>query len=654
MIEEFKNNPAQQVDTTDDEAVREYGRQRAMDALIRDALEVPDTNQSTVENVVTMDSVRKKKRSIISIGLYTAAACLAFLLVTLIEKTAFTSGKKNTAVIAPVALDKRWNISPSGDADFTIVKPNLIKLRSGELYFASNQPAHLIVETPSAVATAEGTKFYIGHHANSTSQATTQATTMKTSNKITRLLVLAGVVTMSNGAGSIQAAENEAVISNNNNAPEKIVVEANSRFATDLYARLSKENAGENIFFSPYSISTALLMATEGARGDTAHEMGQVLGFPESLRRVSGDTQSIPWETGKLHLGFSELNRLFNRDRNTANEVSSIELEVANALWGDKTYPFQDTFVNTINDAYDTEGLQLADFKSNYESERKRINQWVEGKTRGRIKDLLPNDSLDELTRLVLVNAVYFKGDWATPFNANMTRNADFTLAGGETVIVPLMSQRKITGGRYAAFNGDGSFFDTPRKTSPRATSKNYPDEDGFSMMELPYEGGEVSMIVIAPNNADGIDEIESQLSDKNIASWVNQMKSRKLHVTLPKFKSESAYKMNQTLSAIGMKTAFQKPNTSGSGADFGGMTTSTDIKDKLYISALMHKSFIEVNEKGTEAAAATAVVGARTLSLSTPFTPHFRADRPFIYMIKDNKTGSLLFLGRMMNPKGK
>jgi serpin B len=575
------------------------------------------------------------------------------------------------------------------------------------LQFLSVEPAHLVVETPNAVATAVGTRFFIGHH-NESNRDQAEPDPKETMNRraMTRMLVLAGMVTMTTSAGSVQAAENEAAVVGATGAPEKIAVEANSKFASDLYERLAAENTGGNLFFSPYSISTALMMTAEGARGDTANEMGNVLGFPEALRRTGEDAQNIPWETGKLHVGLAALNRLFNRERETperlaieedlANtekllvetkaqtvklkaqqdwdgyrknaavqkklvgeinaarqKIDTLELEVANALWGEKTYPFTESYIETIADAYETNGLQQANFKEDYDAERQRINAWVEGKTKERIKNLLPPNSLDKFTRLVLVNAIYFKGDWATPFKTKDTKEAEFTLSGGKTTQVPLMNKYSLTGARYAAFNGDGSFFDTPALTKRGETKNNYPGDDGFSMVELPYRGGEVSMLVIAPNTADSLAVIESKLGSENLTAWIGQLKARKVHVTLPKFRSETTYKMNDTLSAMGMVSAFKDPRFPG-GADFGGMTDATDPMQKLYIALVMHKAFVDVSEKGTEAAAATAVAMAMPVSapISQSFTPHFRADRPFIYLIRDTKTGSILFLGRMMNPK--
>jgi len=395
-------------------------------------------------------------------------------------------------------------------------------------------------------------------------------------------------------------------------------------------------------------------------RDRTTPEQAELLKTVKELENSLAETKA---QTAKLRTDKNARKAYFesmNKERQLAEEIDAaqqqidtLELEVANALWGEQTYPFLDTYTGTINGAYETGGLQAADFKNNFDSERLRINAWVEDKTRDRIKDLLPKGSVDYLTRLVLVNAIYFKGDWATPFDEKSTKDGAFAFADEGSSKVPLMNKYDLTGGKYAAFNGDGSFFDTPKMIRRGEKKSRYPGEDGFSIAELPYRGEEVSMVVIAPNKASGLGEIESKLNSDNLAGWIGELKNRKMHVTLPKFRSETSYKMNGTLSAMGMATAFKDPRLPG-GADFGGMSKSKSPMDKLHIGLVMHKAFVDVNEKGTEAAAATVILMSRTTSMpiARPFIPHFRADRPFIYLIRDNKTGSILFLGRMMNPK--
>jgi len=413
-------------------------------------------------------------------------------------------------------------------------------------------------------------------------------------------------------------------------------VQVNTKFGLDLYAQLDAENQGKNLFFSPYSISNALAMTAEGARGTTALEMGTVLGLPEEAKRL--DSENRPWNMDSFHEGLGSLNDHFNR------KDKAYALRTANALWGDKSYPFNDVYLDKLSESYSTDALRPADFIGAPETERLRINRWVEDQTEKRITDLLPKKAINSDTRMVLVNAIYFKGDWASLFKASLTKEGDFTTGGGDAVKAQLMNARSMSGASYAAFNADGSVFITPTVAS--RDGGEYPGADGFAIAELPYKGKELSMVMISPNSANGLPAIESKLDSKNLAAWLGNLRERKLHVTMPKFKSETSYSMNKTLKAMGMPTAFTGE------ANFNGMRKD-ESNANLFISTVVHKAFVEVNEEGTEAAAATGVVMTKKSARPrTPFIPHFRADKPFIYMIRDNQTGSILFLGRMNNPE--
>ena len=449
-------------------------------------------------------------------------------------------------------------------------------------------------------------------------------------------------------------------------------------------------------------------MTAEGARGKTAAEMGKVLRFPEAARRVGGDAQLIPWQTSLIHTGMGELNDRLTGGKDkmvleaaraeiaelrkahqaakakvaqirknkkwkehrsavdaekkagaklnkAASQVDQYELRVANALWGEKTYPFLDDYTDTIAKYYETGGVFPSDFKNNFPVERERINQWVEEQTNNRIKDIIPEIPPDEarLIRLILTNAIYFKGEWSVPFKEANTEPRDFTLAGGEKVQTPIMNAQNLEVGRYGAFNADGSLFATPVKIRRGQKAKLYPEASGFALLELPYKGDDLSMVLIAPNDADGLAAIEKKLDADKLAAWVGKLQKRKVHVFLPKFKMETDYKLGESLKAMGMARAFTDPRMPN-GADFTGMCASADPRLRLYITKVLHKAFVEVNEKGTEAAAATAVIMsmAKSLPMTVPFTPTFRADRPFLFLIRDIKTGSILFMGRMMKPE--
>ena len=477
-------------------------------------------------------------------------------------------------------------------------------------------------------------------------------------------------------------------------------VAANDDFAFDMYKQLDKENAGKNMFFSPYSMSCALAMTAQGARGKTADEMGKVLRFPDAVRRTGDDALLTPWDVAMIHAGIAAMNERINsgakpdqkeklaqiaelrkkldeankkandsaKDQPLAgadpalaqkaqaiagelnkllSQVNQYELRVANSLWGERSYQFNPAYLDTINKYYKTGGGAFpVDFRTDYEATRAKINTWVEDQTNQRIKDMLPKGVVDGGTRLVLVNAIYFKGEWQNIFHEADTKEGDFHSAGKAVARVSLMHAGMGAG--YAAFKGDGTLFDTPDEdTSEQA--KQYPDAKGFQMLELPYKGNELSMVVLLPRSADGLADLGKMLTAKKVADWVAKLHGRETDVFLPKFRLETHYDdLKSTLEAMGMPRAFTDD------AEFDGMTLSKESKDKLKISQVLHKAFVEVNEKGTEAAAATAVVmmEAGAPRPSTPFIPIFRADKPFVFAIRDKGTGTILFLGRMTNPK--
>ena len=521
---------------------------------------------------------------------------------------------------------------------------------------------------------------------------------------LTRVLVLAGVVTLANAHGETTGRAEELLVSTAGAAPVNEAVTASNDFAVDLYRQLSRENDGKNLFFSPYSMSVALAMTAEGARDETALEMGKVLRFPEAARHLGDDAQLIPWNTAVIHAGMTALHDRYNpkpvtpeirekmaglreslaqsnrrvdelmagkkwdevgEARQTSNrlagelsalssQVEQYELRVANCLWGEQTYPFVKAYFDTIAMHYQN-GLREVDFRNRFDAVRQEINAWAETQTSGRIKDLLAKGSLDKDTRLVLVNAIYFKGDWSVPFDAEATRPEEFLAVGARKVSVPMMHRNGLTGARYGAFNADGSPFATPQTVRASVDAKTlYPDAGGFLVAELPYKGDELSMVVIAPQAADGLKAVEERLNGENLAKWLGTLESREVNVRLPKFKLEASYpKMKDTLQAMGMVRAFTDPRDQEKGAQFDGMCATADPNMKLFITDVVHKAFVDVTERGTEAAAATAVMMAvpASAALEEPFTPTFRADRPFLFAIRDMKTGTILFLGRVADP---
>ena len=369
------------------------------------------------------------------------------------------------------------------------------------------------------------------------------------------------------------------------------LVAENSAFALDLYRQLAHEDG--NLFFSPFSISSALAMTYAGAREETARQMAEVMHF------------SLAPE--KLHPAFSELTAMFNAPG------KPYQLSVANALWGQVDYEFLADFVEIANKYYGA-GFKEVDYARAREQARQTINEWVEGKTNGRIKDIVQPDDLTELTRLVLTNAIYFKGKWRSEFKPEATKPMPFRVSANEQVDVPMMHQI-------------GKF--------------NYAEDDQAQVLELPYAGGDLSMLILLPKPGHELVELENMLRPDLVQSWLSQLSEEQVEVFLPRFKLEERFVLNEQLKQLGMVDAFDETK-----ADFSGMTA----EPQLYISMVSHKAFVDVNEEGTEAAAATAVVmNAKSMIVAGPRL--FRADHPFIFAIRDLRSGSILFMGRLCNP---
>jgi serpin B len=366
------------------------------------------------------------------------------------------------------------------------------------------------------------------------------------------------------------------------------VVRGNNAFAFDLYAELAKDKG--NLFFSPYSISTALAMTYAGARGETARQMEKTLHFGQA--------------GAGLHPGFFELMKRFNASG------KSYQIAVANALWGQQGIYFYPEFLE-ITDRYYEAGFKEVDYIRQTEQARLTINDWVEEKTNHKIVELLKPDVLSCLTRLVLTNAIHFKGKWKLEFKPEATRPEPFYGLAGTKPDVPLMRQR-----------GEFKYVETPQ----------------VQVLELPYTGGEIVMDILLPKPESEIVKLEPDFKLTNFESWLDKMESKPVSVFLPRFKLEKELSLIKSLQALGMTAAFD-----GDSADFSGIANLP-----LFITHIIHKAFVEVNEEGTEAAAATAVV----MDEKAVVAPVFRADRPFLFLIRDVNSGSILFMGKMADPQ--
>jgi len=387
------------------------------------------------------------------------------------------------------------------------------------------------------------------------------------------------------------------------------VVDANNEFAFDLYSKLNSDSTqeGKNMFYSPYSISTALAMTYEGAKGKTADEMKSVFHFPDD-NILRPNSAAI----------YNEINK---KDK-------SYELKTGNALWVQQDYPFLQDYLDLVETYYGGKASNV-DFRTETEKTRQTINTFIEEQTNHKIKDLIPKDVLKPTTRLVLTNAIYFKGTWEWEFDKSDTKDRDFKITPDNIIQTPTM------------------YMD------PDKAEFNYASLDKLKILELPYKGDELSMLILLPkqetfhNHRTGEEIVydysleDIEISYEKLKEYKSEMKETDLEaIYIPKFEFDTKYMMKETLAAMGMPTAF------GIQSDFSGMT----LESQLFISQVIHQAYVKVDEKGTEAAAATAVV--MDMASVGPTEPKiFKADHPFIFIIQEKQTGNILFMGKVINP---
>jgi serpin B len=380
------------------------------------------------------------------------------------------------------------------------------------------------------------------------------------------------------------------------------LAKSNNALAVDLYGKARTQSG--NLALSPISISTALTMTWGGAKGETAAQMKKVL-------HAEGEAAQAMDVSGKL------LASLGGAD-------SKVTLRVANRLFGEKTYTFDQGYLDRTKAAFGAP-LEGLDFKHATDPSRLHINEWVAKQTQDRIKDLIPGGALTSDTRLVLTNAIYFLGDWMEPFTKEATRSAPFHTTASAASDVPTMNQ--VAHFRFAA-------------------------TDGVKVLEMPYQGGEVAMDFVLPDAPAGLDAVEKRLSTATLDAWIGAMKFDQVVVALPKFEINPATSLSlgDTLQQLGMPLAFDKDK-----ADFTGIANPPSPADRLYISKVFHKAFVKLDEKGTEAAAATAVVMARAgAAMPTKPPSEFKADHPFLFVLRHVKSGAILFMGRVSDPAAK
>jgi serpin B len=383
-------------------------------------------------------------------------------------------------------------------------------------------------------------------------------------------------------------------------AETALLVGANNNFTAGLYRQIQAKPG--NIFVSGYSLAVALDMTFAGARGETASQMQQTL-------TLHFDSTQLPLKSSML--------------MSSLNSRQGYQLSVANALWGQSGFNFRPEFLDLTQKFYSA-GFKQADFSKPDTREKacQEINSWVEDNTRQKIKNIINPLNLSELTRLVLVNAIYFKAAWLKQFEKSLTKDADFTRTDGRKVKAPLMHNTDNFG---------------------------YAETAKLQVLKLPYAQNDMSMYIILPKDPADLVGLEVLLNSNQLKNWFDSVKDREVAVTLPRFKIEKKYELNDVLSGMGMRDAFDDKN-----ADFSGMAVLKP-DERLFISKVIHQTFVEVDEQGTEAAAATAVVMDKAMAVMNPPKPvEFMANHPFIFAICDNATNSILFMGRLEDPSSR
>jgi serpin B len=391
---------------------------------------------------------------------------------------------------------------------------------------------------------------------------------------------------------------------------------ATNQFGLDLYRRIATGDS--NLCLSPYSVSSALAMTFAGADGKTREEMARVLHLPQTTDDIHNSFAVLE----KSLTAMAEESKQAERWKKSEKAGDPITLTIANRLFAEKGYNFRESFLTLAKNSYNAP-LEPVDFSKNPEQARAHINDWVAEQTRKRIQDLIPAGALDETTRMVLTNALYLKAPWANPFEKEATQPGQFHAKGGAPVDVPMMHSR---------LDGVG-----------------YAKESDYTAFTIPYRGRELNFVVFLPNAVNGLPALEKKWTPEMLSACA-KLPAADIVLSLPKFKMEPpTVPLKDELEALGMKTAFDDPRGS---ANFDRLAPRQP-NDYLYLSKVFHKTFIAVDEEGTEAAAATAAVMAYATSAMRPDEPiEVKVDRPFLYAIQHVPSGACLFLGRVTDPR--
>jgi serpin B len=395
-----------------------------------------------------------------------------------------------------------------------------------------------------------------------------------------------------------------------------LAAKATNGLAVDLHRQLATGN--DNLCVSPFSIQSALAMTFAGADGETRTEMARVLHFPSDASAVAASFASLQHSLDEMSAKTAEL---VKKSKEFGGASEPITLTIANRLFAQKGYAFRQAFLSLVKQNYGA-AFETLDFVADPKAATQHINEWVADQTRDKIRDLIPANALNKLTRLVLTNALYLKAPWADAFSEKTTQPELFHVRGGAPVNVPMM-----------------------RKTA----RFGYAKREDFVAISVPYVGNDLQFLILLPDEIDGLRALESTLT-ANVLAGCTKLEAQDLDLHLPKFKLEPpTIALAETLQALGMKSAFDIPRGS---ADFDKMAPRRP-NDYLYISNVFHKTFIAVDEKGTEAAAATAVVMMRATAMARPKPPiEVKVDRPFVYAIQHVPSGTCLFLGRVTDPR--